>query len=160
MNSTEGPEWKLWEQPEGYRSKGLPAFQASLAARRQGEEAFQRFHFALLEAKHAGGQDHGKRETLLDVARQAGLDVERFEQDLADRSELASIGEDYTAGKGKLGVFGTPTFVFANNQAAYLKINPRSIPRGDEAVTFFEEFVEVARDRPEVMEIKRPTPPS
>ncbi len=160
MNSTEGPDWKLWEQPEGYRSKGLAAFRASLAARHQGDEAFQRFHFALLEAKHAGGKDHGKRETLLKVAQQAGLDMEKFEQDLADRSDLASIGEDYTAGKGELGVFGTPTFVFTNDQAAYLKINPRSIPTGDDAVTFFERFVDIARDQPDVMEIKRPTPPS
>jgi predicted DsbA family dithiol-disulfide isomerase len=114
----------------------------------------------LLEAKHANGKDHGKRETLLDVARQADLDVEKFEQDMADRSMLSSIGEDYTAGNGRLGVFGTPTFVFTNDQSAYLKINPRSIPSGNDAVAFFEKFVDVARDQPEVMEIKRPTPPS
>ena len=160
MNSNEGPEWKLWEQPANYRSKGLTGFRAWLAARRQGEDAFKRFHLALLDAKHANGKDHGKKETLLDAAREAGLDVEKFEQDLEDRSQLGTVGEDYMDGKSRLGVFGTPTFVFGNEQAAYLKINPKSIPEGQEAVTFFEEFVRVGRDQPDVMEIKRPTRPS
>lgn len=115
---------------------------------------------ALLNAKHTEGKDHGKKETLLEVAREAGLDMEKFEQDFEDRSQVATVGEDYTDGKSRLGVFGTPTFVFGNDQAAYLKINPKSIPEGQEAVTFFEEFVRVARDQPDVMEIKRPTRPS
>ncbi|HEU5431193.1 MAG TPA: DsbA family protein, partial [Thermomicrobiales bacterium] len=40
VNSAEGPDWKLWEQPDNFRSRGLPAFRAAEAARQQGEEAF------------------------------------------------------------------------------------------------------------------------
>ena len=98
VNSAEGPEWKLWEQPDSHRSRGRPAFQAAMAAQKQGSEAFDRFHLALLTAKHEDGKDHGRRSTLVDVARGSDLDVERFESDLSDRSGLGRIGEDYTEG--------------------------------------------------------------
>jgi len=92
VNSDKGPDWKLWEQPDSHRSRGRPAFQAAIAARRQGDAAFDRFHIALLRAKHEEGKDHGRRQTLLDVARSVDLDLERFERDLSDRSGLPLIG--------------------------------------------------------------------
>jgi len=157
VNSGEGSEWKLWEQPEGYRSKGLPAFMAAIAARDQGDEAHWRFHRALIEAKHGAGKEHGKRETLLGAAREAGLDMDRFEAASTDRTRLATIGEEYEEGRATLGVFGTPTFVFPNGQAAYLKLDPKAVPTGQAALDFFDRFVETVRDRPFVMEIKRPS---
>jgi len=157
VNSGEGPEWKLWEQPEGYRSRGLAAFLAASAARDQGDEAAWRFHRALIEAKHEAGKDHGKRETIEAAAREAGLDMDRFETASRDRSRLAAIGEDYEAGKGTLNVFGTPTFVFPDGQAAYLKLDRNAIPAGQAAVDFLDRFVETVRDLPFVMEIKRPS---
>ena len=158
VNSDEGPEWKLWEQPESHRSRGRTAFHAAIAARRQGEAAFERFHHALLRAKHEEGHDHGKRETLLAVAREADLDAERFERDLNDRSLLGAIGEDYTEGREQFGVFGTPTFVFPNGGAAYLKMLPAA--PSEEAVPVFEEFVRTVRDRAYITEIKRPKKPA
>lgn len=158
VNSAEGPEWKLWEQPASHRSRGRTAFQAAIAARAQGEEAFERFHWGLLKAKHEDGQDHGKVKTLQAVAEEAGLDMERFERDRTDRSLLAKIGEDYAEGHDRLGAFGTPTFIFPNEAAAYLKLTPKA-PLAD-PVGFFEEFVRTARDRTDVLEIKRPTRPA
>ena len=157
VNSVEGPDWKLWEQPDDFRSRGLAAFRAAVAARNQGEEAFQRFHQVLLEAKHERGKDHGRRETLEAVAESVGLDRERFGRDLDDRSLLSRIGEDYTEGREQHGVFGTPTFVFPTGAAAYLKLLPPPPP--DEAVAVFEDFVRTARDRPYLTEIKRPRRP-
>lgn len=157
VNSGEGPGWKLWEQPEGYRSRGLPAFLAASAARDQGNEAAWRFHRALIEAKHGKRKDHGKRDTIVNAAREAGLDMDHFEDASQDRSRLAAIGEDYEAGKRTLNVFGTPTFVFPNGGAAYLKLDRKAIPTGQAALDFYDRFVEIVRDRPFVMEIKRPT---
>lgn len=134
------------------------AFQAAIAARLQGEEAFDRFHHGLLRAKHEDGSDHGRPATLRSVAEAAGLDLDRFEHDRTDRSYLAKIGEDYTDARERHGVFGTPTFVFPNGAAAYLKTLPAPPP--DDALLFFEEFVRTVRDRPFVTEIKRPTKPS
>lgn len=158
VNSDEGPDWKLWEQPEGYRSRGLGALRAAVAARQQGEEAFERFHLGLLRAKHEEGRDHGKRETLLAVAQAAGLDMALFERDLADRALLAQIGADYEEGRERYGVFGTPTFVFSDGAAAYLKMNPPAPP--GETMPVFEDFVRTVRDRGYITEIKRPKKPA
>lgn len=158
VNSDQGPEWKLWEQPEEHKSRGRTGFHAALAARRQGADAFERFHLALLEARHEGGKDFGRRATLLEVAAEAGLDLPRFEADLADRSLWAEIGADYTEGRETHGVFGTPTFVFPNGASAYLKMLPAASE--EEALTVFEEFVRLVRDRAYITEIKRPKKPT
>ena len=157
MNSAEGPEWKLWEQPDTHRSRGRVAFQAALAARQQGDAAFDRFHLGLLRAKHEDGQDHGKKKVLLAVAEAAGLDTERFERDLADRSSLAEIGRDYTEAREVHGVFGTPTVVFPTGESAYLKMRPPAPT--DEAVAIFTEFTKTVLTRPYISEIKRPIRP-
>lgn len=129
-----------------------------MAARNQGDEAFDRFHLALLKAKHEAGKDHGRRATLLAVAKEVGLDLERFERDLDDRSVLPLIGKDYTEGKERYGAFGTPTFVFPDGASCYLKMLPAA--PADEALPFFEEFVRTVRSRPYISEIKRPQPPA
>ncbi|HET7093314.1 MAG TPA: DsbA family protein [Thermomicrobiales bacterium] len=157
VNSDKGPDWKLWEQADDFRSRGLPAFRAAEAARQQGDEAFRKFHLALLQARHEAGADLGKRETLLAAAEAAGLDRARFERDLADRAHMAVIGRDYTQGRNELGVFGTPTFVFGNGRAAYIKLT--DVPSPDAALPLFERFTETVRDEPLVEEIKRPRKP-
>lgn len=154
VNSANGPDWKLWEQPEGFRSRGLLAFRGAIAARRQGDAAFDRFHEHLLGLKHEEGLDHGKRTTVVEAARRADLDLEAFERDLSDRGLLSQIGDDYAAGRDGFGVFGTPTFVFPTGDAMYLRMLPAA--PAEEAVAVFDEFVRNAGQRPYVHEIKRP----
>lgn len=127
-----------------------------MAAQKQGDEAFDRFHIALLTAKHEHGKDHGRRSTLVDVAKESGLDIAQFEEDLTDRGGLARIGDDYTEGRERFGVFGTPTFVFPDDSALYLKVLPPPPP--EDAVALFEEFIRTARNRPYLSEIKRAQP--
>lgn len=112
---------------------------------------------ALLTAKHEHGKDHGRRSTLIEVAKDSGLDVAQFETDLADRSGLPRIGHDYTEGRERFGVFGTPTFVFPNDSALYLKVLPP--PPAEDAVALFEEFTRTALHRPYLSEVKRAQPP-
>ena len=153
INSVQGPEWRLWEQPDEYRSKGLWAFRAAEATRLQGEEAFDRFRMALLRARHVDKRDIADRAVLTETAREAGLDLERFQRDLADRSLMAKIGEDYERGVQDHGIWGTPTLVFDGGQSAYLKIRPA--PPAEDSVRVFEELRDVI-NRPYVIEIKRP----
>jgi predicted DsbA family dithiol-disulfide isomerase len=158
VNSVEGPEWKLWEQPAAYKSRGRGAFHGAIAARNQGEEAFDRFHLALLRAKHEEGKEHSRRETLLEAAAAANLDLARFERDLDDPSLLARIAPDYEEAREKHGVFGTPTFVFADGSSAYIKMRPAA--PGEDAVKVFEEFLQIVQERPYIAEIKRPSKPT
>jgi predicted DsbA family dithiol-disulfide isomerase len=157
VNAPADADMPVWDLPPERRSRGRDSFHAAAAARRQGGEAFERFHAALLTLKHEEGEDHGKRSTLDEAASRARLDLTRFAADLADRALLKEIENDYVAGREELGVFGTPTFVFANGQSAYLQILPP--PPREEAVTFWLDFVRDVRDRPFLREIKRPRRP-
>ncbi len=154
VNSIQGAGWKLWEQPDDYRSKGLWAFRAAEAARQQGEDAFDLFNLALFTARHEERRDISDRTVLMDVARESGLDVDRFQRDLADRSLMVRIGDDYERGVREHGIWGTPTLVFNGRSAAYLKL--QSAPPADDAIAFFDDLVEMVDERRYVVEIKRP----
>lgn len=157
VNSPEGPEWKLWEQPDDYVSHGLNAFRGAEAAKLQGPDHFQNFHFALLEARHVEDKNIGRKNVVIDTARAAGLDVDAFTAALADRSLMANIGRDYDKGLNQFGVFGTPTFVFPGGEAAYLKMRPKA-PEED-TIAVWNDFVATVVGRPYIAEIKRPTKP-
>src|SRR5437763_1522502 len=85
-------------------SSGRDSLHAAVAARRQGEEAFGRFHSALLTLKHDEGKDHGQRATLIEAATRAGLDRNRFTADLDDRTLLQDVRDDYLHGRETYGV--------------------------------------------------------
>jgi len=157
-NGKQGPDWKVWEQPDGYASRSLLSLRAGEAARLQGARSFERFHLALLTARH-GGKGRislDQAEPLVTVARGAGLDVGRFQEDLDDRALLKNIARDHTEAVEVHGVFGTPTFVFENGNAVYLKT---FLPPQEDTVSFFEHFVALMADRPYLGELKRPQPP-
>ena len=157
VNAPEDAEHPIWDLPADRRSRGRDSMHAAVAARRQGDETFRRFHRALLALKHEAGEDHGKRGTLDTAAAAAGLDLARFSEDLDNRELLAEIRDDYDTGRDGLGVFGTPTFAFAEGQAAYLKLLPP--PPAEDAVPLWHDFVRAVRHRPYVLEIKRPRKP-
>ena len=158
VNSKEGPEWKVWEQLDPHNARALLASVAGEAAKRQGQEAFDRFHLALLAARHGGGDRVAlnEDEPLVDIAREAGLDAEQFRKDLGDPELVQVVGRDHEAAVEQHGAFGTPTFVFENGQSAYMKT---FIPPEEESVETFDNFVGLFSARPYIGEIKRPQPP-
>ncbi|MCH8206211.1 MAG: DsbA family protein [Chloroflexi bacterium] len=158
VNGKEGPEWKVWELPDHHDARSLVAAVAGEAALRQGKEAHQRFHLALLTARH-GSEERiplNEDEPIADIAAQVGLDVARFREDLSDPSLLQKIRDDHTEAVEQHGVFGTPTFLFDNGNSVYLK---SFIPPEEQSAAFFEHFVPLMRDMPFVGEMKRPQPP-
>lgn len=154
VNNQNGPDWKLWEQAEDCPSRGLRAFWASEAARRQGEAAFGRFHIALLKARHEERRDIASIEILRGVAESAGLDMAQFERDLSDRRLLTRLAEDHTFAVETLGVFGVPTLVFADQRAIFVRLS--SPPPPEECGALFGELRHLAQVRPDVEEVKRP----
>ena len=153
-NSQQGPQWKLWEQPEDYSSRGLKAFWAAEAARHQGEAAFERFHIALLKARHEHNRDIADIQTFTEAAESVGLDMAQFQKDLADRRLLSRLEQDHTFAVETLGIFGTPTLVLAEGQAVFLKL--ATPPPPEEAVYVFTEIHHLALRRRYIQEIKRP----
>ena len=91
VNAPPDADMPIWDLPPDRRSRGRDSFHAAAAARKQGREAFERFHAALLTLKHEEGQDHGKRSTVDEAASRAGLDLTRFAADLDDSGLLAQI---------------------------------------------------------------------
>ena len=155
-NQQEDSEFRVWEQPDHQQPRGVWALRAGEAARRQGEEAFQRFHLNLLRARHEQQRNLEDPQVLVEVAAESGLDTQKFQQDMGDRSTLKRIAEDHTSGVEQYGVFGTPTFVFENGGTAFLKmLRP---PEGEE-VALFQHLVALMQDHLYVGELKRPQPP-
>ena len=159
INSRNGPEWKVWERNGLREARALLASVAGEAARRQGDtDAFDRFHMALLTARHAGDRVPLNEDApLIAIAERAGLDVERFKKDLDDPALLAAVAADHEAATTReMGIFGTPTFLFENGHTAYMKT---FIPPADESVEVFDSFVSLFGGRTYVGEVKSPQPP-
>ena len=93
-----------------------------------------------------------------EVAVAAGLDVEQLRRDLADPAILSRLASDHTQAVSRHGVFGTPTLVFADGTAAYVRL--AMAVDGEEALGVFERLMAVAAAEPRILEIKRPLKPS
>ena len=154
VNNQQGPQWKIWEQPKDYVSRGLHAFWAAEAARNQGEAIFQSFHIALLRAKHEGHRDIADINTLIEIAESVGLEMNKFQKDISSRQLLVKLAEDHTFAVETLSIFGTPTLVFPERQAIYLKMASPPLPA--ESLSVFTELSQLATRRRYILEIKRP----
>lgn len=80
-------------------------------------ERFPAFHRALFQAYFAEGRDLGDPEVIRSVAREAGVDVQALDRALED-GDVEPALERTTEQARKLGINGTPTFVFDETYAA------------------------------------------
>ena len=158
VNSQQGPDWKIWEQPDDYPSRGMRAFRAAQAARNQGEAAFISYHMPLINARHEQRRDIADINTLLELAGNANLDIKRFKKDLDDRQLLNRLADDHTGAIDTLGIFGTPTLVFPEKQAVFLKMS--TPPSPEDSLSVFTEIRQLAEQRRNIQEIKRPVRPN
>ena len=157
-NSRQGPDWKIWEQDDITVPHSLVSLVVGEAAREQGNAAFERFHIALLIARHAG---HGRIPLnelgpILEIAREAGLNIETLQRTIENPATVAQVGRDHIEAVERYGVFGTPTLVFEGGNAAYLKT---FIPPEAESLAFFEHFAAITAGGAFFGELKRPQPP-
>ena len=158
VNSKEGDAWKAWEQGDDYVSRGLWPLRGGIAARKQGEDAHAAYMETILELKHVEREDIRSRDSVIEVARRIGapaLDVDRFIADIDDPDTLAEIGRDHEDAVSQ-GVFGTPTFVFEDGSATFVKT---FTPPQEDALPTFEALMGVMRGKKYFGEIKRPQPP-
>jgi predicted DsbA family dithiol-disulfide isomerase len=144
--------WTVWDAPATEVVRGRTAFRAAEAARRQGR--FDDLHMPLLDARHRDGLDVDDQAVVEQVAARSGLDMKRFRNDLADPSLLDALARDHQDAVSEYGVFGTPTFVFANGSAAYVKLAD-----GAGSLDVYDRLVSVAAAEPRILEIKRPRRP-
>ena len=155
VNYEEGDDWKAWEQGEDYVSRGLWSLRGGIAARMQGHDAHERFMAELQRFKFVERGDIRDRESIVAAAEKSGLDVARFESDIDSPDRLREIGEDHEEANA-MGIFGTPTFIFEDGSAAFLKT---FTPPEEETMQAWEGLLMMARNRPYFGELKRPQPP-
>lgn len=148
--------WTVWDAPDSELVKGRLAFKAAEAARRQNR--FEEFHMPLLHARHRDRLDIDEVAVVERVAVEAGLDLDRFRNDVADPDIVQAIARDHQPAVKEHGVFGTPTFVFPNGASAYVRLS--EVLEGSDSVRVFDRIVSVAGDEPSIIEIKRPKKPS
>src|SRR6266851_5637105 len=148
--------WTVWDAPASETVRGRLAFKAAEAARRQ--DRFDDFHMPLLEARHRDRLDVDQIEVVERVAVDCGLDLERFRKDLADARILESLERDHTQAVSVHGVFGTPTFVFPDGAAAYIRL--AQAPDPNESSRVFDRLLSIAAGEPSILELKRPRKPT
>ena len=148
--------WTVWDAPAAETVRGRLAFKAAEAARRQ--DRFDDFHMPLLEARHRDRLDVDQIEVVERVAVDCGLDIERFRKDLADPRILEHLERDHTQAVSVHGVFGTPTFVFPDGAAAYIRL--AQAPDPSESTRVFERLLSIAAGEPSILELKRPRKPT
>ena len=158
VNSDKESDIKLWEQPEMIdgTDKTFLAHMSGLAAKRQGEAAFQSFFMALLRARHEAKTDLHDPAVMEEAGIAAGLDMARFREDAADPELLKDIGASHTIAVEEHGACGVPTFVFGQGNAAFLKM---FIPPEEQAAELYETMTKAMSEFAHVGEFKRPQPP-
>ena len=104
----------------------LPAFDAVWAASRQGHVIGMDYDLRVRRAFFGEGRNIGRPEILLDIAREASLDVPRFQLDVGSQEARAAVVEESRIGREQFSVHGTPTLTLADG--THLKL-PIAIPR-------------------------------
>jgi predicted DsbA family dithiol-disulfide isomerase len=151
-NSDRGPDWKIWEHYMETETRGINAFRAAEAVRRQNEDLFRVFHRLLLDARHREHLDISGESVLGETAEKAGADTDRFIADYSDASILDNLARDHRYAVESMNIFGTPTFVFKEKYPVFFKIQ---LDSGGDPESL-RNLIDFAENQPYILEIKRP----
>ena len=95
-------------------ASSIPAQTAAKCAERQGGAAFAQFHDRLFTALFRDGLDIARPDVLRGLAREAALDVSRFEADYAGEAYEAVLS-DCAEGAAWFGVSALPTVILTRS---------------------------------------------
>ncbi|MBK5189100.1 MAG: DsbA family protein [Gemmatimonadaceae bacterium] len=93
-----------------------------LGASRQGLAIGTDYDLRVRRAFFGEGRNIGRPEVLLDIAREAALDMPRFERDVASPEARAAVLEESRIGREQFHVRGTPTLTLADGTHLHLPI--------------------------------------
>ncbi len=100
----------------------LPAFDAVWAARRQGDDIATDYDLRVRRAFFGEGRNIGRPGVLHDIAREAGLDLARFQHDVASPEARSAVLAESRAGREQYHVRGTPTLMLGDGTRLRLPI--------------------------------------
>jgi predicted DsbA family dithiol-disulfide isomerase len=86
----------------------MPSQIAGKCALRQGVSAFERFHTAVFRALFGESRDISDVDVLLELAAEAGLDVDRFQADLDDSAHEEAVLAEFEEARAEYEGWGVP----------------------------------------------------
>jgi predicted DsbA family dithiol-disulfide isomerase len=101
---------------ERYPGSSIPALEAAQAARRQGDEASEAFHFGVFRAFLVENRDISDRAVLKEVALSAGLDLHRFGVDLKDPTVTEAVFAEHLEAVDRYHVEAVPTIIIGEER--------------------------------------------
>lgn len=111
LAAPDGVHFEMWKRDD-FPTWSIPALSAAKCASFQGKEAYARMHYALFEAFFTQGKNIANPEELVEIAQEAGLDMDRFLVDY-ERSEGKKLAiEEYEEAVNRYMVTAVPTVFF------------------------------------------------
>ncbi|HEY5088184.1 MAG TPA: DsbA family protein [Gemmatimonadaceae bacterium] len=128
----------------------LPAFDAVWAARKQGASVAAGLDLKIRRAFFGESRNIGRRNVLLEIARDIELDFTRFERDFASPSARAAVRGEAALGREQYHVRGTPTLMLSDGTRlrtpiAMAKIRNRRIVSVPPLTCFGDACVDATR---------------
>ncbi len=109
-------------QSDDWPTTTLPAFEAAWCAAQQGQAEFLRFDLSVRKAFFAESRNIGKREVLLKLASDVGLDLDRFTRDLDSGRAREAVLAEARDGQERYHVRGTPTLMLPDGSRMHAPI--------------------------------------
>jgi predicted DsbA family dithiol-disulfide isomerase len=101
---------------EDWPTTTLPAFEAAWCAFQQGESTGRDFDLRIRKAFFAEGRNIGDRGVMLELAHEAGFDIDHFVRLFNSDQALTAILEEGQLGQEVYKVRGTPTVMLSNGK--------------------------------------------
>jgi predicted DsbA family dithiol-disulfide isomerase len=108
----------------------LPAFDAVCAARQQGDAIAMDLDLRVRRAFFGESRNIGDAKVLRDIASEAGLDMTRYDRDVANPATRAAVLEESRIAREVYHVRGTPTFTLGDGTRLRMQIAYPSIKEG------------------------------
>jgi predicted DsbA family dithiol-disulfide isomerase len=115
MVASEGLEYRMWDKDE-FPRWSMPGLEAGIAAQRQGEDAFHRFHLGLYRSFFTESKSLIDKDNLVAVARDAGLDMNTFMHDIDDHVLQESVRKQCQDAMETYYVTAVPTVIIGGKR--------------------------------------------
>jgi len=141
-------------QDERHRGD-LMAVAYALVVRDRWPEGFPAFHAQVFRARHEHGLDLRDAAALDSIARPLGLDADEIAEALHSGKPYQTFEAEHFDVVDRLGVFGVPTFVFADD-AVFVRLMTRPAPEDDpkRSRAAIDRILDLIEDQPELNELK------